>query len=343
MKKKTRLGMALTATTAVTSLFALTACGSSGSSTAAAAAAGTASSSGAHTFTIATQEGGDPSVDITITELTLDKLRSEGWNIKETDFTSPETLAQAMQQGHIDIGIVAAGTEFSSIDAGMKAKVFLALNSTDYQLVAKKGLTSCQDLNGKVLGIESREGTTGSLVAAWLKTPDCAGVTPKLTVVPGSSNRVAGMLAGQVDASAIDLQNTVELNQKSKDFVTIPSFAQSSQLAASFYASDQWLTANASLVKTFDKTYVDILQQGYADPSIIKNEAAKLVPDMDATTRNEVIDQWVKLKLWDPVSGVQPAYINSALKLYSAATPYKTVKSAADVSTTEYVAGLPGL
>jgi ABC-type nitrate/sulfonate/bicarbonate transport system substrate-binding protein len=341
--KRTRLGMALTATTAATALVALTACGSSGSSTSAAAGTGSASASGGKSFTIGTQEGGDPSVDETIMKMTLDKLKSEGWTIKETDFTSPATLATAMQQGQVDMGIVAAGTEFSSIDAGFKAKVFLSLNSTDYQMVAKNGLASCKDLNGKVVGIESREGTTGSLVASWLKTPACAGVTPKLTVVPGSSNRVSGMLAGQIDASAIDLQNTLELQQKSKGFGTIASFAQSSQLAAAFYASDSWLSANASLVKTFDQTYVDLLQQGYANPQLLKTEAAKIVTDEDPTLLNETIDQWVKLKLWDPVSGVQPAYINSALKLYGTATPYKTVKSAADVSTTEYVAGLPNV
>ncbi len=347
--KSTRLGMALAAMAALVSLAA---CGGSsggdgGTSAGSAAPAGSAGSSGSSSvtgsFTIGTQQAGDPSVDISIAELTIDKLKSQGWNIKEKDFSSPETLAQAMQQGQIDMGVVAAGTAFASIDAGLDAKVFLSLDATGYEMIAKKDITSCQDLNGKVVGIESREGTTGSLVAAWMKTPDCSGVKPKLTIVPGSSNRVAGMLAGQIDASAIDIQNAVTLNQKSKDFAPISSFSASSQLAAAFYATDKWLKANADAVKAFAKTYVDVLQQGYADPSIIKTEAAKIVPDMDATLRDQVIDQWVKLKLWNPVAGVQPDYVDSALKLYGAATPYKTVKSASDVSTNEYVTGLPNV
>ena len=298
-----------------------------------------ASGDAGKSFTIGLQS--PESLDIVPVRLALDELTADGYSIEIAFFDSPDTLGQAMQSGDIDMGVVNAGTIFRSIDAGLDAKIFMALSATGYQMMARKELTSCASLDGKVLGIESRESTTGSLAARWLKS-SCPDAKPKLTVVPGSENRIAGMLAGQIDASPIDYQNsTVLLNQASDRFGVIEAFSDARELAAAVYATTDWLAANKELVSSFVDAYITKIQEGYKDVNALAPKAAEVVPDLDPEVRKQVLDLWVETHQWNPVSGVQPAYIERAIDLYGTATGYKNIKTADQVSTTEFVAGQP--
>jgi ABC-type nitrate/sulfonate/bicarbonate transport system substrate-binding protein len=273
--------------------------------------------------------------------LAIDRLEEMGYEIETVTFQSPETMSLALQNGEVDISNTSAGTVFSAIDAGFDGKIFMGQSNTDFQMVAKTEFETCESLDGKRVAVQSREGTTGVLTARWFEQ-ECPQAQPNILIVPGSENRVAGLIADQLDASPIDAQNTALLmEQQPGKFHVIDSFAESTRLLASvFYARSDWLAENEQAVKDFTKAYVDVLKEGYANPEILQAELKELVPDAPPVLLDQVLKGWIERRVWNPIGGVQPDTMQAAIEFYASARPYERIKTPEDVSTTEYVEGL---
>jgi ABC-type nitrate/sulfonate/bicarbonate transport system substrate-binding protein len=271
----------------------------------------------------------------------VDRLKEMGYEVAIAEFQSPETMTLALQKGDVDIINTSAGTAFSAIDAGFDGKVFLGQSNADFQMVARKDLQTCESLDGKRVAVQSREGTTGVLAARWFANA-CPTAKPDIMIVPGSENRVAGLIAGQLDASPIDTQNTANLmKQRPGEFDVIDSFSESTKLLASvFVTRSDWLAANKQAAADFAKAYVDAVNKGAAKPDLVLEQTKKLLPDLDPAMLEEVVKGWIARGVWNPVGGVQPETIDAAIAFYSSARPYAKIKTAADVSTAEFVAGL---
>ncbi len=274
--------------------------------------------------------------------IALDRLKAKGIEISVVEFQSPETMTLALRNGEVDFIGTSAGTTFSAIDAGLAGKAFLGMAMSDFLMVAKKDLTSCASLDGKNIGVQSREGTTGVLAARWLQK-DCPEARPNILIVPGSENRVAGLIAGQIDASPIDSQNTAQLmGLKPGEFGTIASFSEASVLASVYFASAAWLKDHAATAKTVAEEYNAVVNETAKDQSEFKSRTKTLLPDSDPALVDSVVDGYVNRKILVPVSGLTPAVVEDALKFYGSARPYATIKKADDVATTEFVSGLEG-
>src|SRR5690606_34612449 len=119
---------------------------------------------------------------------------------------------------------------------------------------------------------------------------------PNILIVPGSENRVAGLLAGQLDASPIDSQNAAQLMaQRPDDFGTIASFSEDARILASVYfASDAWLESDAETVRTIAETYVEVLNDAAADPAELIARAQALLSETDPELVAGVAESWLE-------------------------------------------------
>jgi len=274
--------------------------------------------------------------------IALDRLKADGYTIEMAEFQSPETMTLALQSGQVDLIGTSAGTAFAAIDAGFDGKVMLGMAMSDFLMVARKDLKECAQLDGKNVGVQSREGTTGVLTARWLSS-ECPDAKPNVMIVPGSENRVAGLIAGQLDASPIDSQNTAQLmGQKPGDFGTIDSFSKSAVLASVYIARADWLKDHPDVVKGLTGAYNVVVNDTNADRKEFVDRTKQLLADTDPGIVEAVANGYIDRKVLVPVSGIQPAVIDDAIQFYSSAKPYQKIKSAADVSTTDFVAGLTG-
>ena len=90
--------------------------------------------------------------------------------------------------------------------------------------------------------------------------------------VPGSSNRIAALIAGQTDATIVDLSNKNKLVKlKGDQFNVLPMFEVDASDEALF-ANLDWIRANAEDVDIFVKALVSVYKDMYADSTIIRRE-----------------------------------------------------------------------
>lgn len=80
-----------------------------------------------------------------------------------------------------------------------------------WTLTADADIQECADLDGKRFGLHSPGGVSTALFDAWFKQACDDSVKPEILYVEGSPNRLQGLLADQLDATMLEIDDTLEL------------------------------------------------------------------------------------------------------------------------------------
>ncbi|WP_157802837.1 ABC transporter substrate-binding protein [Compostimonas suwonensis] len=275
-------------------------------------------------------------------EFAVEKLKEDGYNVEVTYFDTPEALSQAVASGEVDAGVTSAGTVFSAIDAGAPLKNFLGLSRPNYVMVAKKDLDTCESLEGKRLAIHSQEGTTGTLTDKWLSEV-CPDTKPDIFVLPGSENRIAGLIADQVDASPVDVISSMLLiDQYPDDFGLIDGYGDPDVMADYLFGNTDFLANEPEMAQDLVDAYMVGFDKVNSDPEAAEDLAVSLLPDLDPDIVREAVKYWIDEGMWSPVDGMDDDVVQSTIDLYALTTPYTNVKKPADVIDDQFMNSVNG-
>jgi NitT/TauT family transport system substrate-binding protein len=209
-----------------------------------------------------------PSDELAAFFVALDRAKANGLDYEWTAFSDEELAIQAVLSGQMDIGF---GTPYSAMQRSKAPlRIIFQLSKLKFFPVTNKTYSSLEDLDGEPILLHSRGGGTDSIANV---IEDKMGIKfGKRSYVPGSANRVVALVAGQADATIIDLSNKNKIMRQHADkFNVLPMF--------DVEASDEALFANLDWIKSNEKDvqiFVDALASTWADmnedPTIISKE-----------------------------------------------------------------------
>jgi NitT/TauT family transport system substrate-binding protein len=168
----------------------------------------------------------------------------------------------------MDIGF---GTPYSAMQKSKApVRIIFQLSKLKFFPVTSTKYSKLQDLNGEPIMLHSRGGGTDSIANV---------IEDKLNIkfgtrsyVPGSSNRVAALVAGKTDATIVDLSNKNKLKRLHGDkFNVLPMFEVDASDEALF-ANVNWIKKNSKDVDIFVKALVSVYKDMDKDPTIIRRE-----------------------------------------------------------------------
>ena len=111
-------------------------------------------------------------------------------------------------------------------EKGAKIKILMDRISSEWTVYATANIKTCADLDGKKLAIHSEGAVSSAMLRDYLKT-NCPAAKPNFLIVPGSDNRLAALLAGQIEASPLELSDAIQLEAKGgAKFVQVTNFAK---------------------------------------------------------------------------------------------------------------------
>ena len=209
-----------------------------------------------------------PSDEVAAFFLALDRAKAMGLDYEWTAFADEELAIQAVLGGHMDIGF---GTPYSAMQrAKAPVRIIFQLSKLKFFPVTSKKYSSLKDLDGEPILLHSRGGGTDSIANV---IEDRIGIKfGKRSYVPGSQNRIVALMAGQADATIVDLSNKNKLvKQKGDEFNVLPMFEVDASDEALF-ANVNWIKANAKDVDIFVKALLSVYQDMHKDPTIIRRE-----------------------------------------------------------------------
>ena len=209
-----------------------------------------------------------PSDELAHIFVALERAKKMGLEFEWTAFADEELAIQAILSGQMDIGF---GTPYSVMQRSKApVRIIFQMSKLKFFPVTSKKYSKLEDLNGEPIMLHSRGGGTDSIANV---IEDRIGIKfGKRSYVPGSSNRVAALMAGQTDATIVDLSNKNKLMKLQGDkFNVLPMFEVDASDEALF-ANLDWMKKNSEAVDIFVKALVSVYRDMHKDPTMVKRE-----------------------------------------------------------------------
>jgi len=222
----------------------------------------------AHADTIRIALAETPSDELAAFFVALDRAKANGLDYEWTAFSDEELAIQAVLSGQMDIGF---GTPYAAMQRSKAPlRILFQLSKLKFFPVTNKKYSKLEDLDGQPILLHSRGGGTDSIANV---IEDKMNMKfGKRSYVPGSANRVVALVAGQADATIIDLSNKNKVMRQHGDkFNVLPMFEVEASDEALFGNLD-WIKANEKDVQIFVDALASTWKDMNEDPTIISRE-----------------------------------------------------------------------
>lgn len=251
--------------------------------------------------------------------IAMERAKERGVAYELTSFAKEELAIQAIVNGQADLGV---GTPYSVIQ---KAKVPLRnlfqMSALVFFPVADKKYKGWKDLDGQPFTFHAR-GTGTEAIGNIIAKREGISFGQR-SYVPGSENRIIGMMNGQINATIVDLANKNLLMSKAGDrFHVLPGLdvPASDELV---FASQKWIDANRAQVDIVVEELLRLWREMNKDPAVVERERAKrgLLADLPKEVLAEVTKFYTEgtaAGLYNPVGGGE-AVARGDFEFYTAA------------------------
>ncbi|MFM9974398.1 MAG: ABC transporter substrate-binding protein [Beijerinckiaceae bacterium] len=203
--------------------------------------------------------------------IALERAKERGVDYTITYFAKEDLAIQAVVNGQADLGV---GTPYAVIQKS-KAPLRVLFQGTRLVFfpVADKSYKSWKDLDGQPFTFHARATGTEAIGNIIAKRE---GIKfGERSYVPGSENRIIGMMKGQIKATIVDLANKNVLMEKAGDkFHILPGLTQPASDETLFGQID-WIKKNEAKVDIIVTEFYRLWQEMAKNPSIIETERAK--------------------------------------------------------------------
>jgi NitT/TauT family transport system substrate-binding protein len=203
--------------------------------------------------------------------IALERAKEKGVDYQVTHFSKEDLAIQAVLNGQADLGV---GTPYAVIQKS-KAPLRVLFQGTRLVFfpVADKQYKTWKDMNGQPIVFHARATGTeaiGNIIAKreGIQFGD-------RSYVPGSENRIVGMMKGQIKATIVDLASKNKLMDMAGDrFHVLPGVSQPASDETVFGRID-WIKANEKQVDIIVGEFLKLWTEMGKNPGIIEEERAK--------------------------------------------------------------------
>lgn len=281
-----------------------------------------------------------PSDELAAFFVALDRAKANGLDYEWSAFSDEELAIQAVLSGQMDIGF---GTPYAAMQRSRApVRIIFQLSKLKFFPVTTKKYESLDDLDGEPILLHSRGGGTDSIANV---IEDKLSITfGERSYVPGSANRVAALVAGQADATIIDLSNKNKILRLHGDKFNVLEMFEVEASDEALFANLDWIKENEDDVQIFVDALASVWADMNEDPTIVSNETdpdgpiGQLPPEILGNL-DEFYRDAVEGGLYDPMGGGLKA-AQADMEWYSQAGQLEGDPSSLDIEDFWYLAPL---
>lgn len=234
----------------------------------------------------------------------LERAKEKGLDYELTTFSKENLAIQAIISGQMDLGI---GSPYPVIQkANVPLRNIFQLSRLVFFPVAANEYKGWKDLDGQPFTFHSR-GSGTEAIGDFIAKREGIKFGSR-SYVPGSENRIVGMIRGQINATIVDLSNKNLLLKRAGDrFHVLPGLDNGASDEILF-ASKDWIDKNRTDVDLLVDALLSTWRDMNADPTVIDRERKRygLLSDLPAELLAEVdayYKEAVEGGLFDPNGG----------------------------------------
>lgn len=245
----------------------------------------------------------DSSVDIgkIPSLLALEKMRDFGYDVVPKFYPDSVTAIQAVLAGDCELGMGDPVAVILANQAGQSFRVFALEEGNQFALVAPVEITDPAQLAGKKVAYHSPASMTRGLAYLAAAT---YGFEPEWLVMEGSEVRAEALLSGQIDATVIDYEQTVNIQLEAPgEYHVLVSFADDfpGLMGNGLFARAEDLETNPELYDAMVEALLLTFRRVNTEPDYLFDQAPKFLPgaEQDPDRLREMIEYYVDFNVWD--------------------------------------------
>ena len=235
----------------------------------------------------------------------LDSLNQQGYKIDYPIIESSELVTQGVASGQFAFGSGANNSVMAAVEKGANIRLIVTRVKNEWSVYALNDIKTCADLNGRKLALHSEGAVSTAMVKNWVATK-CPTAKPNYLIIAGSDNRLAAMLANQIEASPVELGDAVTLDLKAADrYHLISNFGADlpDLQTTAIYVNTTWAAQNPGSVVAVVQAVLEQHKKVDGNPTYLKEISQKFVPNtLNPQTVDAATKKYTDLKMF-PLDG----------------------------------------
>jgi NitT/TauT family transport system substrate-binding protein len=271
--------------------------------------------------------------------MAFDMLKEQGYAVEITFFAQSELAVESLAQGMTDIGFGSDRTHWAAVHQGAPIVTVMEQVANAWSVMAVREIEQCAHLDRQRLAIHSEGSVQTAMLDAYLQQ-ECPQAQPEILIIPGSENRAAALLAGEIQATPLELGDVTLINMQAADrFHILVDFSQTlpDLLTTGVHVNREFAAQHPQVVLDYLTALLQVHRRLQAEPTLLGAEAAaRLGIAEDAIPA--IIDAHMRIGAWDPDGGMTAEAVDYSLKFYvdtGSLSPSLTPAAIADLSFLE--------
>ncbi|MFE0152215.1 ABC transporter substrate-binding protein [Nonomuraea sp. NPDC059007] len=268
---------------------ALAACGVRGTET---------NPDGTLSFSIAVTE---PDITTVPILAAADVVRQAGHKVEVVELAEPELAIGGLAEGAYAISAEATSPALSAIEQEAPIRIIADAIGNQWAIYGKSRVT-CDELNGRPFGIFSRGAVATAMTEEWVRTQCTGDRKPEYLTIGGSDVRAQALVAGEIDATALELADVVALERSGDSaFAQVVDFGKTlpDLRPQTVYANTAFLAEHRDVAQLFVSALVREHARINADPRHLVNLVRTHLPEEEIGDVAEIAERSVKAGLFD--------------------------------------------
>lgn len=251
----------------------------------------------------------------------LDRMREEGFEIEEPRIAESELVAEGVARDEFQMASAGANSPILLAQQDAPLRVLMQRNGNDWALFGVTDIEDCEDLDGRDLAIHSEGGVSAAIIRHWIEE-NCPGTEPRYLTIPGGPNRAQAMLAGQVEAAPVQLDQVLELEAQGEGrFHVISNYAQEIPVLMTYaiFGNSEFIEQNPNVVKLFLMRVIEEHRAISEDSEYLGDLIREYLPDYPEEQIEPASELYVESDQFDPNGGASDEILNFTIDFYQEA------------------------
>ncbi len=200
--------------------------------------------------------------------LAFEKMQDEGFAVAPTFYAQGELAAAAVAGGQADFGVGASTIWLGAIQKGAPILGIMEQTANGWSVMGINAVENCEQIDGMRTAIHSEGSVSTAMLRAYIDV-NCPGIEPNYLVIPGSENRAAALMAGEIDVTPSELIDSIRISElRPGEFHRIANFATDlpGLKTGGFWVRTQFAEENPDAVKSFIRNVLEIHRQINDEP-----------------------------------------------------------------------------
>lgn len=214
--------------------------------------------------------------------LAIEAMQDEGLAVTPTFYAQSELATAAVASGQADFGFGSSTVWMNAIQKGAPIVGLMKQVANGWSVMAIKDVQSCQDIDGMRVAIHSEGSASVAMFRAYVDQ-NCPGIEPNYLIIPGSENRAAALLAGEIDVTPSELIDSIRIAaQRPDDFHRMVDFATDLPKlnTTGVWVSTKFAEAHPEVVQSFVRHLLETNRRINQNPEWFVEQVPRFL-DMD--------------------------------------------------------------